>query len=263
VTPDRHIVAVIPARMGSSRFPGKPLAGILGLPMIEHVYRRTAMCDMLQDVYVATCDQEIHDVVDRFGGRAMMTSPSHERASDRVAEAAQHLQADIIVMVQGDEPMTVPEMIDDAVAPVLNDPKVGCVNLVKRINGEEEYLDRNTIKVVMNQHKDALYFSRETVPSSRVVGFGNIAAFKQVCIIPFRRDLLLKYARLEPSRLEQAESIDMLRLLEHGYKVRLVETAIETHAVDTAQDLKMVEELMRDDPRTKRYLNRSAGGSGS
>jgi 3-deoxy-manno-octulosonate cytidylyltransferase (CMP-KDO synthetase) len=108
VTPDRHIVAVIPARMGSSRFPGKPLAGILGLPMIEHVYRRTAMCDMLQDVYVATCDQEIHDVVDRFGGRAMMTSPSHERASDRVAEAAQHLQADIIVMVQGDEPMTVP-----------------------------------------------------------------------------------------------------------------------------------------------------------
>jgi 3-deoxy-manno-octulosonate cytidylyltransferase (CMP-KDO synthetase) len=137
------------------------------------------------------------------------------------------------------------------------------VNLVKRINGEEEYLNPNTIKVVMNQHKDALYFSREAIPSSRVVGFDNIAAFKQVCIIPFRRDLLLKYARLEPSRLEQTESIDMLRLLEHGYKVRLVETVIETRAVDTAQDLKMVEELMRDDPRTKRYLNRSAGGSGS
>ncbi len=112
-------------------------------------------------------------------------------------------------MVQGDEPMTIPEMINDAVAPLLKDPKVNCVNLVKRISNEEEYLDPNTIKVVMNQHYDALYFSREPIPNNRVVGFENIAAFKQVCIIPFRRDLLLKYSQLEPSRLEQAESIDI------------------------------------------------------
>ena len=126
------IVAIIPARMDSSRFPGKPLALILGLPMIEHVYHRTALCQSLDAVYVATCDEEIRQAVEGFSGRAIMTSPEHQPASDRVAEAAQHLDADIVVMVQGDEPMTMPEMIDQAVAPMLDDPLVQCVNLVKQ-----------------------------------------------------------------------------------------------------------------------------------
>ena len=254
-------VAIIPARMGSSRFPGKPLALILGLPMIEHVYRRTAMCGLLQAVYVATCDEEILEAVEGFGGQAMMTSPLHKRASDRVAEAAQSLGAEIIVMVQGDEPMTVPAMIEQAVAPMLEDPQVQCVNLVKRIESEEEYLDPNTIKVVMDRQGDALYFSREPIPTRRILGLERIPLFKQVCIIPFRRDLLLTYSQLKPTPLEQAESIDMLRLLEHGYKVRLVETAFETHAVDTPEDLAKVEELMRHDPLTHQYAYQPAGGS--
>ena len=248
------VVAIIPARMGSSRFPGKPLTPILGRSMLEHVYRRTAMCEKLQAVYVATCDSEIAQAVQGFGGQRMMTSPLHERASDRVAEAAQSLDAEIVVMIQGDEPMTVPAMIDQAVAPMLEDPQVQCVNLVKRIESEEEYLDPNTIKAVMDNKGNALYFSREPIPTRRILGLDRIPLFKQVCIIPFRRDALLAYSKLKPTPLEQAESIDMLRFLEHGQQVRLVETEFETHAVDTPEDSIKVENLMRHDPLTRQYI---------
>ena len=247
-------VAVIPARMGSSRFPGKPLAPILGLPMVEHVYRRTAMSSVVSAAYVATCDTEIYDAVGAFGGRAIMTSPDHQRASDRVAEAASNLEADIIVMVQGDEPMTYPQMIELAVEPLVEDSRVVCSNLVKRIESLNEFLDSNTIKVVTDRTGNALYFSREPIPTRRVLNFEQIPVYKQVCIIPFRRDFLLEYARLEPTPLEKAESIDMLRLLEHGYKVRLVESDFETHAVDTPADLARVEEMMKADPLTQSYL---------
>ena len=250
------IVAVIPARMGSSRFPGKPLAPILGSPMIEHVYHRTAQCKKLESVYVATCDEEIRQAVERFGGQVIMTSASHERASDRVAEAAQGLAADIVVMVQGDEPMVIPEMIDSAVAPMLDDPNIRCVNLAKPIDSEEEYRDPNTIKVVMDRNGDALYFSREPVPTLRILDFSKIPVFKQVCIIPFRRDALLEFARLEPTPLEQAESVDMLRFLEHGYRVRLVPTDVTSHAVDTPADLALVESVMAQDPRVDQYMVR-------
>jgi 3-deoxy-manno-octulosonate cytidylyltransferase (CMP-KDO synthetase) len=248
------IVAVIPARMGSSRFPGKPLAKMLGIPMIEHVYHRVALCQKLEAVYVATCDVEIKDAVEAFGGQAIMTSDVHQRASDRVAEAAQQLDADVIVMVQGDEPMVVPEMIDQSVAPFLGDGDVQCVNLTKRIFEKGEYLSPNTIKVVMDQRSDALYMSREPIPTRGVLDFENIHAFKQVCIIPFTRDLLLTYANLDPTQLEKEESIDMLRFMEHGYKVRMVETQFETYAVDTREDLTRVENILRDDPLVKKYL---------
>src|SRR5215212_4267907 len=158
------VVAVIPARMGSSRFPGKPLARLLGRPMIEHVVRRAAMCDMLDAVYVATCDEEIRAEVERFGGKVIMTSAAHERASDRVAEAAERFEADIVVMIQGDEPLVTPRMIAAAVAPLFEDASVSCVNLARRITKREEYFDRNTIKVLMNVRGDAVYFSRAPIP---------------------------------------------------------------------------------------------------
>ena len=244
--------------MGSSRFPGKPLAPILGLPMIEHVYHRTALCQKLDAVFVATCDEEIFEAVEAFGGKAVMTSSSHQRASDRIAEVALGLEADIVVMVQGDEPMVVPEMIDLALEPMLEDPTINCVNLAKRIQSEEEFRDPNTIKVVMDRRGDALYFSREPVPTPRMLGFDGIPVFKQVCIIPYRRDILLEFALLEPTLLEQSESIDMLRLLEHGYRVRLVETEVNSHAVDTQADLDMVESLMSQDPLLDRYMVRQS-----
>ena len=141
--------------MDSSRFPGKPLANILGLPMIEHVRRRVAMSKILSEVYVATCEQEIYDAVTQLGGSAIMTSSSHQRASDRTAEAAEALDAELIVMVQGDEPMTYPDMIDLALRPMLQDSKIICTNLMKRITEHSDYLNPNTIKVVVNNESDA------------------------------------------------------------------------------------------------------------
>ena len=251
-----RIVAVIPARLGSSRFPGKPLAPLLGRPMIEHVFRRAALCEQLDAIYVATCDEEIRSVVEGFGGTVIMTSARHERASERVAEAAERTTADIVVMIQGDEPMITPEMIVAACAPMLQDPSVACVNLVRRIVSQAEYVDRNTIKVVMNVHGNALYFSRVPIPA---IDFADDSAserpqvFKQVCVIPFRREALREFARLAPTPLERAESIDMLRLLEHGGRVRLVATEVDTHAVDTIEDLRRVEALMQNDRLIRRY----------
>jgi 3-deoxy-manno-octulosonate cytidylyltransferase (CMP-KDO synthetase) len=255
-----RIVAVIPARMGSSRFPGKPLAALLGRPMIEHVVRRAAMCERLEAVYVATCDEEIRTVVEGFGGTVLMTSPAHERASDRVAEAAGRVEAEIVVMIQGDEPMITPDMIVAAVAPMLQDQAVACVNLARRIVNAEEYVDPNTIKVVMNIHGEALYFSRAPIPAIDFAAVDAAPVFKQVCVIPFRYDFLHEFAHLAPTPLERAESIDMLRVIEHGGRVRLVETGVDTHAVDTPDDLRLVESLMKDDPLVMRYGETVARG---
>ena len=246
-------IAVIPARMGSSRFPGKPIAKILGRPMIEHIYKRVAMSKSLDATYIATCDEEIRQVAEGFGARVLMTADTHERASDRVAEAVEKLDADLIVMVQGDEPMTHPDMIDTAVAPFKSDPTLGCVNLVRKIDNEADYMDFNTIKVVMNQCHEALYMSRRPIPSLAKSGFAGTAAHKQVCIIPFRRETLFQYTRLAPTPLEQLESVDMMRLLEHGLTVKMVPTEFNTQAVDTPADLARVEQLMKNDPLLSRY----------
>lgn len=246
-------IGVIPARMASSRFPGKPLAPILGIPMIEHVYRRCALSRTLDAVYVATCDREIADAVEGFGGDAVMTSACHERCTDRVAEAAMGLAGEIIVIIQGDEPMVRPEMIDDAVAPLHTDPSVACVNLMSEIRDPEDFRDPNEVKVVVDQAGNALYFSREPIPSSKKYG-KPVTGHRQVCIMPFRRDFLFRYTRMEPTPLEVIESVDMLRILEHGFRIRMVETRCETCSVDTPEDLRHVEHLMEGDPLTASYL---------
>jgi 3-deoxy-manno-octulosonate cytidylyltransferase (CMP-KDO synthetase) len=242
-----RMVCIIPARMGSTRFPGKPLAPICGRPMIEHVYRRCRMNSSLDAVYVATCDREIAEATEAFGGTVIMTSSSHQRASDRVAEAAERIDADVIIMVQGDEPMIRPEMIDRAVSPLHQDPGIICTNLAAPIRSMEDMLDPNTIKVVTARNGDALYFSRQPIPSRTSGGL------KQVCVIPFRREFLFQYRKLEPTPLEVAESVDMLRILEHGFRVRVVITDYETHSVDTPADLMLVERLLRADPLAKSY----------
>lgn len=247
------IVAIIPARMNSSRFPGKPLALIDGRTMIEHIYRRAVLCASLDAVFVATCDAEIRETAEKFGGRVLMTSATHERASDRAAEAAENLSAEIVVMIQGDEPMITPEMIEAAVKPLLSDSSINCVNLIKRIESREDFINRNTIKVVMNNARDAVYFSRAPIPSIEFSADVKIPFYKQVCVIPFRGEFLQKFTKLAPTPLERAESIDMLRAVEHGELVRLVETEIETHAVDTPEDLRLVEKLMKDDLLMARY----------
>lgn len=222
-----NIIGVIPARMQASRFPGKPLAKICGLSMIEHVYRRCRMSDTLKELYVATCDQQIVEVVRSFGGQAVMTADTHQRASDRVAEAvriiekSQGRKVEIVVMIQGDEPMVYPEMIDQAVGPLISENQVMVVNLASEIQTDSEFEDSNCIKVVFDKAYNALYFSRKAIPSKRE-RLDELKRFKQVCIIPFRRDFLFEYSRLSPTLLERAESIDMLRILEHGMKVHMV-----------------------------------------
>lgn len=256
VANDMKILALIPARMSSSRFPGKPMAPILGKPMIGHVYERVTQSPLLDATAVATCDREICDYIESIGGIAVMTGDQHERASDRCAEAlvklekANNTRYDIVVMIQGDEPMTHPDMIAEAVQPLLDDPKIQVVNLLGEIKDVTEFEDRNCIKVVCDLDSNALYFSREPIPTRCKVD--EIPMGKQVCIIPFRRDFLLEYTRMTPTPLEIAESVDMMRVLEHGLKVRMVPTRHNTQAVDTPNDLARVEVLMaqgKDAPR--------------
>jgi len=247
-------IAVIPARMGSSRYPGKPLAPLLGRPMIEHVYRRARLCAGLAEVIVATCDDEIRAAAEGFGAPVAMTSDRHERASDRVAEAAARSDADVVVLLQGDEPMIYPEMIAAAIAPFAANSEVRCVNLTKKIATEAEFLNPNTIKVVIDEKNDALFMSRQPIPTRPKGSFAAIAAYKQVCVIPFRRDALAQYTRLAPTPLEIAESIDMLRFLEHDLPVRMVETAFDSHSVDVPDERVKVEALLRDDPLVARYV---------
>lgn len=236
-------VAIIPARMGSSRFPGKPLVAILGQPMLRWVYEGTRACSLLSDVIVATCDEEIAVAARGFGARVEMTSPRHRRASDRVAEAAATIDADVIVMVQGDEPMVSGDMIAAAAGP-FGDPDVVCTNLSSVITAEADHLDPNTIKVVADAAGDALYFSRSPIPAVSRTGFRPHVAYRQVCVIGFRAAFLQEYARLPPTPLEEEESIDMLRILEHGRRVRIVPCATLARPVDTPEDVARVERLL-------------------
>lgn len=253
-----NIIAIIPARMASSRFPGKPMAEIHGTPMIGHVYFRTKMCTLLSETYIATCDQNIFDYIFSIGGKAVMTANTHERASDRTAEAMIKIESeigrrvDIVVMVQGDEPMLTPGMIEQAVTPMLADTSIRVVNLMARINTTEEFEDSNEVKVVVDLESNAIYFSREPIPS-RKKGAENVPMLKQVCIIPFQRNFLLKFNELKPTPLEIIESVDMMRVIEHGYKVKMVFSDALTLSVDTAEDLVRVEKLMRNDSLIKQY----------
>ena len=254
----KEMVAIIPARMGSTRFPGKPLAKIHGVPMVGHVYFRTKMCSLLRETYVATCDQEIYDYISSVGGKAIMTSDSHERCSDRTAEAMLKVESatggkvDIVVMVQGDEPMVTPEMIKAAINPMLEDPSINVVNLMARIKTVGEFEDPNEVKVVVDLKNWALYFSREPIPSRRK-GVRDVPMLKQVCIIPFQRDYLLKFNSLPETPLERIESVDMMRIIEHGDRVHMVMADVETLSVDTPEDLERVVDLMKEDALINKY----------
>ena len=252
-------IAIIPARMNSSRFPGKPMKLIHDIPMIGHCYYRTSQSKDLLGTYVATCDQEIYDYIESIGGKAIMTADTHERASDRAAEAMLKIEEetgehiDILVMVQGDEPMDTPEMVAEALGPILSDPSVDIVNLVAKIETQEEFEDPNTVKVVTDPNGYALYFSREPIPSTKKWS-GDIPMQKQVCIIPFRRDFLLKFNSTPEMPLEKIESVDMLRVLESGGRVRMVPTAYRSIGVDTPIHLEKVCEAMEKDLLMKEYL---------
>lgn len=217
--------------------------------MIGHVLDRIENQNNLSMTAVATCDKVIFDYVVSIGGTAVMTGNHHVRASDRCAEALETLERknkmvyDIVVMVQGDEPLIDPEMIRESLQPLLDSPSVRVVNLLGKITSQKEFEDRNCIKVVCDLNSDALYFSREPIPTRH--NSSEIPIGKQVCVIPFRRDFLLEYTRMAPTPLEIAESIDMLRILEHGMRVRMVPTQHKTYSVDTPEDLRSLEKYIK------------------
>jgi len=253
-------IAIIPARMGSSRFPGKPLAKIHGLPMVAHCFLRTQMCADLIKTYVATCDKEIAEYITSIGGNVILTSDSHERATDRTAEAMLKAEADlgepvdVVVMVQGDEPMVTPDMITLALAPFKNGKAVKVVNLMANIESIKSFEDPNEVKVVVDNNSDAIYFSREPIPS-RKKGVTNVPMLKQVCIIPFDRDYIIRFNALEETPLERIESVDMMRVIENGEKVHMVMTSEVSCSVDTEEDLHNASTLMAHDSLMPFYIN--------
>lgn len=241
--------------MGSTRYPGKPLCDILGMSMVEHVYRRCALSKYATDLFVAACDDPIHECVEAFGGKVIMTDPDIKRPGLRVAGAAETLgldDDDIVVVVQGDEPMVHPDMIDLAVQPLLDESDVYVSNLCKELT-EEEWTDPGEIKVVCDLQMNAMYMSRSPIPSV-VHEEQRTTWWKQVCIMPFRWHFMKRFNHeLEPTPLELQESIEMIRALQHGYKVRMVPSPYVSKSVDTEEDRQIVEQLMKEDEIYKRY----------
>lgn len=226
--------------------------------MVGHVYKRVKMCKALKEVYVATCDKEIFDYINSIGGKAIMTSSSHERCTDRCAEAMLKIEnesgerCDLMVLVQGDEPLVHPLMIEQSISPMINNKSIPITNLVANIENEEDFENKNEIKVVLDKNSNALYFSREPIPT-RKKDFKKVPMKKQVCIIPFTRNFLLEYNKMEPTPLEIIESIDMMRVLENGGKVKMVNTEFVTKAVDTQDDLDTVSNMMKSDKLYRSY----------
>ena len=253
-----NIIGVIPARMGSTRFPGKPMKKIHGMPMIGHCYHRTAIALGVDATYVATCDIEIAEYINSIGGHAIMTSNTHTRATTRTAEALEKIEqetgkkVDIVVMVQGDEPLILPETIRE-VTPEFKDKSVNIVNIMSRLTTEESFKDVNNVKVVIANNNDALYYSREPIPSPWK-GWKDIPRYMQTGIIAFRRDILIAFNAMKETQLEQIESIDMNRVLETGGKIRMVLTEATTIGVDVVEELNEVEKILVGDRIMDSYI---------
>ncbi len=240
-----NVVAVIPARYGSTRFPGKPLAAICGKPMIQHVYENAAACGLLDRVVVATDNPEIADCVASFGGGVCMTASTHETGTDRIAEAVQNMEADIIVNVQGDEPLLPPDAVSEAVGPLLNDASIPLGTLKTAITDREDLDNPNVVKVVTDARGFALYFSRATIPFCREAGEQSPQYYRHIGLYVYRRDFLFAFTELPRSPLEKAESLEQLRALDHGYAVKVVETDYYPLGVDVPEDIGRVEQMMR------------------
>jgi len=251
---EKRIVAVIPARMGASRFPGKPLARILDLPMIEHVRRRVCLSKAIDEVVVATCDQDIADTVTGYGGLAVMTAATHERCTDRVEEAAEKLNMDIAVVVQGDEPLFDPDILQGMVEPFFVDKQVQCTNLLSLIRDEQDFHDVDIVKAVLTENNDVMCYSRSPIPFQRVNN--DCPLYRQTGVSAFSKDFLHAFSALSPTALEITESVDFLRILGHGYAIRSVIFGGRLCGVDRPDDIPVVEHILQNDPVQKQLYER-------
>jgi|TARA_Y100000294_G_scaffold28964_1_gene24394 3-deoxy-manno-octulosonate cytidylyltransferase (CMP-KDO synthetase) len=254
-----NIVGIIPARMASSRFPGKPMADIHGMPMIGHCYLRSRMSKTLSDCWVATPDLEIFEYIESIGGKPLITSHNHEMCNDRVVEAVKKIKKssgkkiDIVVNIQGDLPMVFPDMIDDTVKPLTDDSRIKCSTMMDKIESIEDFLDPNRVKVVIDLNQNAILLTREPVPSGHKFK-EYYPKYKHVAIRAYATDLFSGLARMDMSPIEKIEGIDDLRLIENDIKIKVVLTERVTETVDTPQDLEKVIEMMQNDELMKDYI---------
>jgi 3-deoxy-manno-octulosonate cytidylyltransferase (CMP-KDO synthetase) len=248
-------IVIIPARYDSTRFPGKPLYPLKGIPVIQHVYENAKRAGLADDVIVATDSETIFEKVFAFSGKAIMTDKRHPSGTDRIAEVAAELDYDIIVNVQGDEPLIRPEMINDVIT-ILNDERASMGTLIKKIEDQKEITDPNVVKVIFDKQEFAIYFSRAPIPFhrdewkaldhiSRVkCQDSQVSVYKHIGIYSYRREVLLSLSRMEPTKLEKIEKLEQLRALENGIKIKIKETFFETYGVDTPEDLERVEKCL-------------------
>jgi 3-deoxy-manno-octulosonate cytidylyltransferase (CMP-KDO synthetase) len=241
------ITAFIPSRYGSTRFPAKPLALIAGEPMIRHVYQCASSCPDISDVYVVTDDKRILKCVEEFGGKAVMTRKEHQSGTDRIAEAVQILRLkddDLVVNVQGDQPLFDSSIISVLTAPLVKDPEIPMSTVVCRLTDEDEIQNINIVKVVTDNNGFALYFSRCRVPFYRDLKSDNVY-YKHLGFYAYRKGFLLKFSSLPAGRLETAEKLEQLRALEFGYKIKVVETIHDSVEVDAPEDIQKVERMIK------------------
>ena len=237
-------IGVIPARWASTRFEGKVLADINGKPMIQHVWERAKQSECLDDLVIACDDQRVVKAAEKFGAQAILTSADHASGTDRIAEVVEPLEVDIIINIQGDEPLICPTIIDSLVKMLIDDPSCSMGTVIKVIDNEDDLANTNIVKVVVDGEMNALYFSRVGIPHNRERN-DTILHYKHLGIYAFRKEFLLCYKNLPKSNLEIAEQLEQLRALEYGYKIKTVLTEIDTIGVDTPEDLKQVELLLK------------------
>jgi len=242
----RRVIGVIPARYGSTRFKGKIVAKIAGKPMIQRVYEQAKQSKLLDELFVAADDARVQACVEGFGGNVVITNPHHQSGTDRIAEVVEKVPADIVVNIQGDQPLIDPLMIDEAVQPLLEHPEIPMSTLKMRIS-REDFADPNIVKVVVDKQDFALYFSRSLIPYPRVDK--DIKVYEHIGLYVYQKDFLLNISKLPQSYLEKIELLEQLRVLENGYKIIVVEThsanaAIAGFSVDTREDLAKVEKFL-------------------
>ncbi len=273
-------VAIIPARFGSTRFPGKPLSTLKGKLLIQWVHEQVSSAKLVDAVFVATDDKRIFDAVAGFGGKAVMTSSSHASGTDRIAEAAKNIDCDIIINVQGDEPFIKSEMVDDTVQILMDDPRAAISTLAKKTANMEEILSPHVVKVVMDNEGFAMYFSRSPIPyyrdewqvqsiedmkigryengKSQLLNFSTsqllrfsinpelktFYCYKHIGIYGFRKDVLMNFSTMSQSRLEKIEKLEQLRALAFGIRIKVKETTYDTFSIDTIEDLRKAEEWL-------------------
>ncbi len=240
-----EVIGVIPARYASSRLPGKVLLDILGKPMLQHVWERAKKSRLLDELLIACDDERVLAAARKFGAKAVMTSVDHASGTDRIAEAMKGRPADIIINIQGDEPLIAPSVIDALAKALLKDEHCPMATVIKPVAFSEELENPNVVKVVVDARGYALYFSRSLVPFPRAKVSADFKFYKHLGIYAYRKDFLMKFKKLPASALEKAERLEQLRVLEAGFHIRTVETDMDTIGVDTAEDLKKVEAHMR------------------